>query len=373
VTDAGGNVVVGQRYYAPYGQRLSGGADSESVGFTGEREDLGGGESNLVYLHARYYDPILGRFISPDPSLPAARLVGLNHYAYAENDPINYGDTSGFMVDSGDGGGGDDPTTQTSSSNKDNPSQPGPDGANEENTKDDYAAYEKLQTDAEREAFLDALVKKIIADASSDNARPFLLDELTAGTLKLKGYESFFSKVIDKLVASAEKQGIKLNIMVCVSVPKLDKNGNEIPGTGCPSNLAAEIAKKLDKIGGGIAIETNGPGGCTGAGPLSKEYKARLTAYVQRLLSDGVMGGRISFLIDITKTPPPRGGKGYYGNNGNNTQLARNAREIGFLAAQMGIEGCVIYHSGAPVPGLIQRIRRATQNGYNDYDNSGGK
>jgi hypothetical protein len=47
-------------------------------------------------LHARYYDPLLARFVAADPTFPAFTAVGLNRYAYAGNDPINHTDVDGL-------------------------------------------------------------------------------------------------------------------------------------------------------------------------------------------------------------------------------------------------------------------------------------
>ncbi|WP_201274252.1 RHS repeat-associated core domain-containing protein, partial [Microvirga brassicacearum] len=72
----------------------------------GEREDA---ETGLVYLNARYYDPKVGRFLSPDSLDPTLPGVGTNRYAYALNDPINLKDPSGFASDdSSDYGAGGD-------------------------------------------------------------------------------------------------------------------------------------------------------------------------------------------------------------------------------------------------------------------------
>lgn len=49
-------------------------------------------ETGLYYNRARYYDPGLRRFISEDPIGLAG---GINLYAYAGNDPVNYTDPSG--------------------------------------------------------------------------------------------------------------------------------------------------------------------------------------------------------------------------------------------------------------------------------------
>jgi RHS repeat-associated protein len=47
----------------------------------------------LQYLQQRYYDPAVGRFISPDP---IGYLGGENLYSYVRNDPVNSADPSGL-------------------------------------------------------------------------------------------------------------------------------------------------------------------------------------------------------------------------------------------------------------------------------------
>ena len=84
--------IVRSANYAPFGEMTAETGRSESRGFTGERLD----ETGLMYLHARYYDPALRRFISPDPTIPTYESVGLNRYAYAFNDPVNKEDRNGL-------------------------------------------------------------------------------------------------------------------------------------------------------------------------------------------------------------------------------------------------------------------------------------
>jgi RHS repeat-associated protein len=50
-------------------------------------------ETGLYLMGARFYDPEVGRFITPDPIGAAG---GLNIYAYCHNDPINYSDPCGL-------------------------------------------------------------------------------------------------------------------------------------------------------------------------------------------------------------------------------------------------------------------------------------
>jgi RHS repeat-associated protein len=92
-TDSTGAIVNSSKY-RPFGDRVAGVTTiAEAKGFIGERHDV---ETGLIYLNARYYDPVLGRFISADPSDPTAIGVGVNRYAYAHNGPIMRYDPSGL-------------------------------------------------------------------------------------------------------------------------------------------------------------------------------------------------------------------------------------------------------------------------------------
>ena len=55
------------------------------------------GEAGLYYLNTRWYDPEVGRFISPDSInyLDPESLNGLNLYAYCLNNPVMYSDPYG--------------------------------------------------------------------------------------------------------------------------------------------------------------------------------------------------------------------------------------------------------------------------------------
>ena len=98
MTDGSG-AVIAENHYRPYGQRSelqqAANLPRESKGWIGERDDP---ETGLTYLNARYYDPILARFVSPDWFDPTKPGVGTNRYAYAANNPILFKDPGGELV-----------------------------------------------------------------------------------------------------------------------------------------------------------------------------------------------------------------------------------------------------------------------------------
>lgn len=80
--------------YAAYGEkRLDPTGNRDDEGFTGHIDDAATG---LTYMQARYYDAVIGRFLSNDPvAFSAARPEYFNRYAYAGNDPTNGLDPDG--------------------------------------------------------------------------------------------------------------------------------------------------------------------------------------------------------------------------------------------------------------------------------------
>ncbi len=83
-----------QNYYSytPYGEVTTLGDDEgNSIQYTGRENDRTG----LYFYRARYYDPVLKRFISEDPIGLAG---GPNAYAYVEGDPIGATDPSGLTL-----------------------------------------------------------------------------------------------------------------------------------------------------------------------------------------------------------------------------------------------------------------------------------
>ncbi|MFO0701156.1 MAG: RHS repeat-associated core domain-containing protein [Nitrospira sp.] len=97
VTDATG-ARVETLTYQPYGEITTdrpGTPVNIAYKYTGQTRDASTG---LLYYHARYYDPRLGRFLSPDTLVSRpGDPQDLNRYTYARNNPLLYTDPTGHF------------------------------------------------------------------------------------------------------------------------------------------------------------------------------------------------------------------------------------------------------------------------------------
>ena len=95
VTDAAGTLYRASTY-EPFGAQVETVINPltapESKSYIGQRSDP---ETGLTYLHARFYDAVIGRFLTPDWWDPTDPSVGTNRYTYADNDPVNQSDPGG--------------------------------------------------------------------------------------------------------------------------------------------------------------------------------------------------------------------------------------------------------------------------------------
>gem|GEM_PF-6690290 len=92
LTDSNGAVTNSYKY-DPFGNILSMTGNNNAsrfVGSLGAMDD----DTGLVLMGARYYDPVLGRFISKD------KLQRTNRYMYCSNNPVNFVDPSGLEEES---------------------------------------------------------------------------------------------------------------------------------------------------------------------------------------------------------------------------------------------------------------------------------
>jgi RHS repeat-associated protein len=86
--------------YEPFGTTTTTGSTTSSYAFTGREQDATG----LYFMRNRYYNPMLQRFLSPDPIGYDGGSIDL--YAYVDNDPLNWTDPIGLKGGGGGGGGG---------------------------------------------------------------------------------------------------------------------------------------------------------------------------------------------------------------------------------------------------------------------------
>ncbi len=95
LTTQGNTSTASQGYYA-YGQvRDHSGEILTDHTFTGQKSDSATG---LQYYNARYYDPNLGIFISPDTIVPdPGNVMDWNRYMYVRGNPMSYVDPTGHF------------------------------------------------------------------------------------------------------------------------------------------------------------------------------------------------------------------------------------------------------------------------------------
>ena len=93
-TNAAGGVEWREQY-TPYGTTLTNPmSNGDQAGFTGHIKDSATG---LNYMQARYYDPLIGRFLSIDPVwFSPDKPQMFNRFAYVANDPIGAIDPNGM-------------------------------------------------------------------------------------------------------------------------------------------------------------------------------------------------------------------------------------------------------------------------------------
>jgi RHS repeat-associated protein len=97
ITDASRN----SEYHAywGYGQEIDTAVGSERMKFTGHERDDPGNAGALDYMHARYYNPTIGRFLAVDQGNGKPEAPGSwNRYAYSQGNPAKYVDADGRVV-----------------------------------------------------------------------------------------------------------------------------------------------------------------------------------------------------------------------------------------------------------------------------------
>src|SRR5262249_52915546 len=94
---------AGTQTFGPWGNVTSGGSSATARNYTGQYLDSASG---LLYDHARYYDAVLGRFISADSVVPGQTATSgapnpqeLNRYSYGLNNPVKNTDPTGHCIE----------------------------------------------------------------------------------------------------------------------------------------------------------------------------------------------------------------------------------------------------------------------------------
>lgn len=94
MTSDNGSLIGSMMKYMPFGTARSGDVPTDRL-FTGQRYD----DIGLYYYGARYYDPEIGRFISPDTIIPnPTDPQSFNRYSYCLNNPLKYIDPTGHYT-----------------------------------------------------------------------------------------------------------------------------------------------------------------------------------------------------------------------------------------------------------------------------------
>ena len=108
ITDAN-RIKVAEHAYYPFGAEINLApheTPEEAMKFTGHERDIVAGDGHtLDYMHARFYNPTAGRFLSVDPALDVKSTITnpqeWNRYSYVENNPITKNDPTGKCSDPG--------------------------------------------------------------------------------------------------------------------------------------------------------------------------------------------------------------------------------------------------------------------------------
>jgi RHS repeat-associated protein len=115
ITDQTG-AVAERLAYDPWGKRRNPtGQNDITDSITGKRTDRGYSmhehldEVGIIHMNGRLYDPLIGRFMSPDDIIPnPTDLKAFNRYSYVSNNPLRLVDPTGHLEEqptSPDGGG----------------------------------------------------------------------------------------------------------------------------------------------------------------------------------------------------------------------------------------------------------------------------
>ena len=91
------NKSIVYEHYRPFGEKVEKPSGTNNAQwYTGKQFD---DELDIVYMQARYYDPVVGRFYSNDPVGFTGDITTFNRYSYVGNNPYKYTDPTGMFRD----------------------------------------------------------------------------------------------------------------------------------------------------------------------------------------------------------------------------------------------------------------------------------
>jgi len=148
--------------YFPYGMgRENPGITLSNYKFTDQELDT---ESGLYNYDARLYDPVIGRFISPDSIVPRPfDPQSLNRYSYCRNNPLIFTDPTGHYDDGDEGDTeafGDDPNDGNDTDGTTNTDNQDAKDANKASTKNN--AKSEIEENKEKKTSKDKTDKSTI-------------------------------------------------------------------------------------------------------------------------------------------------------------------------------------------------------------------
>lgn len=85
-----------RQHYRPFGETIE--TPKDDIGYAGHKYDS---ELGLSYMQQRYFDPVIGRFMSNDPVGFTSEnpVMSFNRYIYVNNNPYKYKDSDGeFLI-----------------------------------------------------------------------------------------------------------------------------------------------------------------------------------------------------------------------------------------------------------------------------------
>jgi RHS repeat-associated protein len=159
--------IVGTHDYYPFGSEATDPCqDTEELKWTGHERDLQGTCStqtdDLDYMHARFENPNIGRFLSPDPVRgDPRRPQSFNLFAYVGNNPINRVDPLGLSeaTTSPKAGGGQTKSSDGQCANQQDASDPDCEAFKLKQAREEEAARKQKEEEGFARALYQALKK----------------------------------------------------------------------------------------------------------------------------------------------------------------------------------------------------------------------